>query len=51
VLGDLGGSEVDVIEVGLPTTTDTGQGVPFHLVDVDGAETFAIAHLAATGDL
>jgi hypothetical protein len=47
---DLDPGQLDVIEVGAPTTTATGQDVPFRLVDVDGAQTFAIAHLAANGN-
>ena len=46
---DVDPGQLDVIEVGAPTSTATGQDVPFHLANVDGAETFAIAHLVANG--
>jgi hypothetical protein len=47
---DLDPGQLDVIEVGSPSATPSGQDVPFHLVDVDGVETYGIAHLVARGD-
>jgi len=44
---DLDPGELDVIEVGAPTTTGQGRDVPFHVVNLSGDQTFAVAHLVA----